>query len=37
MGERQRIHPVIPELKSDVEKGKMSRCEFLRYAILLGC
>ncbi len=30
------IHPAINELKLDVDKGKLSRREFLRYAALLG-
>ncbi|MBD3305683.1 ABC transporter substrate-binding protein, partial [candidate division KSB3 bacterium] len=30
------IHPSIKELKIDLERGKLSRREFLRYATLLG-
>ena len=30
------IHPAIEELKHDLEKGKLSRRGFLRYATLLG-
>ena len=36
MKENQKIHSAIPELKCDLEKGKLSRREFLRYATLLG-
>ncbi len=30
------IHPAIPKLKSDMEKGKLTRREFLRTTTLLG-
>jgi peptide/nickel transport system substrate-binding protein len=36
MKEKRTIHPIIPELKSDVDRGRLSRREFLRYASLLG-
>ena len=36
MENKKRIHPAVYELKSDVEKGKMTRREFIRYATLLG-
>ena len=31
-----KIHPAIPEIKDDLEKGKITRRDFLRYATLLG-
>jgi peptide/nickel transport system substrate-binding protein len=31
-----KIHPAVKDLKSDMEKGKMSRREFIRYSTLLG-
>ncbi|MBF0573820.1 MAG: ABC transporter substrate-binding protein [Desulfamplus sp.] len=31
-----KIHPAVKELKSDYDKGKMSRREFIRFATLLG-
>ena len=34
--EKQRMHPYIPELIDQFEKGKLTRREFLRYAALLG-
>ena len=36
MKENRPIHPAINELKLDLEKGKLGRREFLRYATLLG-
>lgn len=34
--EKNGIHPGINELKSDLDKGKLTRREFLRFATLLG-
>ena len=31
-----KIHPAVNDLKSDMEKGKMSRREFIRMSTLLG-
>ena len=36
MGKKTRLHPRINELVSQMEKGKLSRREFLRYSTLLG-
>ena len=36
MSENGKIHPAVFELKEDLDKGKLSRREFLRYAALLG-
>jgi peptide/nickel transport system substrate-binding protein len=36
MDHKQKIHPAIPELKDQMEKGKLSRREFMRYSALLG-
>ena len=36
MGESNRVHPAVEELKQDLEKGHLSRREFMRYACLLG-
>jgi peptide/nickel transport system substrate-binding protein len=36
MKENRPIHPAIKELKIDLDKGKLSRRDFLRYATLLG-
>ncbi|MEJ2023911.1 MAG: ABC transporter substrate-binding protein, partial [Deltaproteobacteria bacterium] len=36
MDEKKTIHPAIPALKEDMEKGLLTRREFLRYASLLG-
>jgi peptide/nickel transport system substrate-binding protein len=33
---KQRIHPAVHDMKNDMEKGKLSRREFLRYSTLLG-
>ena len=30
-----KIHPAIPEIKDDLDKGKLTRRDFLRYATLL--
>ena len=36
MDEKKTVHPAIPALKEDMEKGLLTRREFLRYASLLG-
>jgi peptide/nickel transport system substrate-binding protein len=36
MKKNQKIHPAIFELKDDLNKGKLTRREFLRFATLLG-
>ena len=36
MTDKQRIHPAIPELKDQMNQGKLSRREFIRYSALLG-
>ena len=36
MKKEKQIHPAIPELKNQMEKGKLSRREFMRYSALLG-
>ncbi len=36
MSKNETIHPAIKELKIDLENGKLTRREFLRYATLLG-
>ena len=36
MKKDERIHPLVFKFKDDVEKGKCSRREFIRYATLLG-
>lgn len=36
MSKNGKMHPLIPELIDQVEKGKLNRREFLRYAALLG-
>jgi peptide/nickel transport system substrate-binding protein len=36
MKKDDRIHPLVYKFKDDVEKGKCSRREFIRYATLLG-
>jgi len=36
MNGRERLHPAILDLQSDLRRGKMSRREFLRLATLLG-
>jgi peptide/nickel transport system substrate-binding protein len=36
MQKKQRMHPVVNELQTEVEKGKITRREFIRYATLLG-
>ncbi len=36
MKKKETIHPVVNDLKSSMDKGKLSRREFLRYSTLLG-
>jgi peptide/nickel transport system substrate-binding protein len=36
MKEKNTIHPAIPDLKVDLDKGKLTRRDFMRYATLLG-
>ena len=36
MDERRRIHPGVFQLKRDLDKGKISRRDFLRFSALLG-
>lgn len=36
MSQEKRVHPAIPELKRQMEKGNLSRREFIRYSALLG-
>ena len=36
MKEKEVIHPAINDLKVDLDKGKLTRRDFLRYATLLG-
>jgi len=36
MKEKDKLHPAINDLKVDLEKGKLTRRDFLRYATLLG-
>ena len=36
MNEKNGIHPQIPELVDQLEKGKLTRRDFLRYSTLLG-
>jgi peptide/nickel transport system substrate-binding protein len=36
MKEHEKIHSAVNELKDDLDKGKISRRDFLRYATLLG-
>ena len=36
MSKREKLHPAIYDLKEDLDKGKVTRREFLRYATLLG-
>ena len=36
MRKSEKLHPAIYDLKEDMEKGKVTRREFLRYATLLG-
>ena len=36
MKENEKIHSAVNELKDDLDKGKISRRDFLRYATLLG-
>ena len=36
MSKKETIHPAIYDLKVDLDNGKLTRREFLRYATLLG-
>ena len=36
MNSEEKTHPAIPELKEQMDKGKLSRREFMRYSALLG-
>ena len=36
MTEKEKLHPAINDLKVDLDKGKLTRRDFLRYATLLG-
>ena len=36
MKEKETLHPAIHDLKADLDKGKLTRREFLRYSTLLG-
>ncbi len=36
MQKNEKLHPAIPDLKVDLDKGKLTRRDFLRYATLLG-
>jgi peptide/nickel transport system substrate-binding protein len=36
MTEKEKLHPAINDLKVDLDKGKFTRRDFLRYATLLG-
>ena len=36
MKEKKRVHPAIHDFKVDMDKGRITRREFLRYATLLG-
>ncbi len=36
MDSKENMHPLIPKLKNEMEKGNLSRREFMRYATLLG-
>lgn len=36
MTDTKKIHPAVMDLKADLEAGKLSRREFLRYSTLLG-
>ena len=36
MSSEKKIHSAIPELKAQMDKGKLSRREFIRYSALLG-
>jgi len=33
---REKLHPTVPYLQEQLRKGKISRREFIRYAVLLG-
>ena len=32
----EKLHPLVYELKDNVDKGKITRREFIRYSTLLG-
>ena len=36
MKKDEKVHPGVRELRENLDKGKLSRREFLRYATLLG-
>ena len=36
MQEKRTLHPAIYDLKVDMDKGKITRRDFLRYSTLLG-
>ena len=36
MTEKRTLHPAIYDLKVDMDKGKITRRDFLRYSTLLG-
>ena len=36
MNQKEKIHPAITEFKDQMDKGKLSRREFIRYSALLG-
>ncbi|MGD8959934.1 MAG: hypothetical protein PVI27_08825, partial [Desulfobacteraceae bacterium] len=33
---KKQFHPAIPKLKNEMDKGNLSRREFIRYSALLG-
>jgi len=36
MNQKEKIHPVISEFRDQMDKGNLSRREFIRYSALLG-
>ena len=36
MNDKQKLHPAIYDLKADLDRGKLTRRDFLRYSTLLG-
>jgi len=36
MNQKEKIHPAIAKFKNEMDKGKLSRREFIRYSALLG-
>ena len=36
MKNKETLHPLVPELVSQLAQGKLNRRDFLRYATLLG-